>query len=291
VSSTTRLLLDSTGPADTKRGSILFVGNATTLIRYAGFTILTDPNFLHRGEHARLGYGLRSRRLTDPALDVEQLPPLDLVLRSHLHGDHWDHVAEAGLDRALPIVTTPAAAEALAGRRFQSPLALSTWQTLAVTKGEVLLRVTAMPGRHGPRLLSRLLPDVMGTMLEFERRPAGLLLRLYITGDTLVHDGLGEIRSRYEAIDIALLQMGGMRVLGGLVTMDADQGVEMLRLVEPGVAIPIHFDDYTVFKSPLRDFQVKARRAGFEPRLRYLERGQRYTFEIPGARRQLARPA
>jgi hypothetical protein len=35
-------------------GSIFFVGNATLLIRYAGFAILTDPNFLHAGDHVHL---------------------------------------------------------------------------------------------------------------------------------------------------------------------------------------------------------------------------------------------
>ena len=49
-------------------GSIFFVGNATLLIRYAGFTILTDPNFLHAGDHVHLGYGLISVRRTNPAL-------------------------------------------------------------------------------------------------------------------------------------------------------------------------------------------------------------------------------
>ena len=45
-------------------GSIFFVGNATVILRYGGFTVLTDPNFLHQGDHAHLGYGLKSLRLT-----------------------------------------------------------------------------------------------------------------------------------------------------------------------------------------------------------------------------------
>jgi len=38
-------------------GSLLFIGTATVLLRYAGFTILTDPNFLHQGDRVHLGYG------------------------------------------------------------------------------------------------------------------------------------------------------------------------------------------------------------------------------------------
>ena len=42
--------------------SLYFIGTATTLLRCAGFTILTDPNFLHRGQRAYLGKGLTSTR-------------------------------------------------------------------------------------------------------------------------------------------------------------------------------------------------------------------------------------
>src|SRR3712207_7989398 len=80
---------------DFGNGSIFFVGTATVLLRYAGFTILTDPNFLHRGDHVHLGYGLISRRQTNPAVEIEDLPPLDFVLLSHMHGDRSEeHTSE-----------------------------------------------------------------------------------------------------------------------------------------------------------------------------------------------------
>lgn len=37
---------------------------------------------------------------------------------SHLHGDHWDRVAQRHLDRELPVVTTAHAARRLRGRGF-----------------------------------------------------------------------------------------------------------------------------------------------------------------------------
>jgi L-ascorbate metabolism protein UlaG (beta-lactamase superfamily) len=46
--------------------SLTFIGNATTLIRLGGFTLLTDPNFIRRGQRAYLGKGLWTRRLKDP---------------------------------------------------------------------------------------------------------------------------------------------------------------------------------------------------------------------------------
>jgi L-ascorbate metabolism protein UlaG (beta-lactamase superfamily) len=37
---------------------ITFIGTATTIVRLGSFTVLTDPNFLHRGQRAYLGRGL-----------------------------------------------------------------------------------------------------------------------------------------------------------------------------------------------------------------------------------------
>ena len=101
--------------ADEQRSddSLTFIGNATVLLRIGCFTVLTDPNFLRRGQRAYLGRGLWTRRLLDPAITVDDVPRLDAVVLSHLHGDHWDRVARAGLDRRPPLVTTKHAARRL----------------------------------------------------------------------------------------------------------------------------------------------------------------------------------
>jgi L-ascorbate metabolism protein UlaG (beta-lactamase superfamily) len=101
------------------QGSIFFVGNATVILSYAGFTILTDPNFLHRGDHVHLGHGMTAARRTEPALELEALPPIDFVLLSHMHEDHFDREVERKLDHSLPIVTTPHAAAGKEGRARQ----------------------------------------------------------------------------------------------------------------------------------------------------------------------------
>lgn len=271
------------GKPDTKTGSIFFIGTATTLIRYGGFTILTDPNFLHRHEVVRLGYGLRSKRLTDPALEIADLPPLDLVVLSHFHEDHFDRVAGRELDKALPIVTTRHAAGALSKQGFAATHALKTWQSAGFSKGNTRLRITAMPGEHGPGLMAKLLPPVMGSLLEWEIG-GKLALRLYITGDTLIHRRLTQIPKRYPDIDLALLHLGGTRAFGVLVTMDARQGVEALKIINPTIAIPIHYNDYTVFKSPLEDFQRAVAVAGLERQVRYIRHGETYAFEVPQSR-------
>jgi L-ascorbate metabolism protein UlaG (beta-lactamase superfamily) len=273
---------DSATP-DLRRGSIFFVGTATVIIRYGGFTILTDPNFLHKGDHVHLGYGLRSKRLTEPAMSLEQLPPLDFVLLSHMHGDHFDHVVSERLDKRVPILTTKHAAASLKALGFERPIALDTWEGIDVTKGAARMRVSAMPGKHAPGPLRLMIPPTMGSMLEFASG-AKTALRLYITGDTLIHEHLKEIPQRYPDIDIGLLHLGGTRIAGVLLTMDAKQGVEAIRIVNPRTAIPIHYNDYGVFKSPLEDFKVAVREAGLEQRVHYLAHGDTFDIEVPASR-------
>lgn len=243
-----------------------FIGNATVLLRHRGFTVLTDPNFLHRGQRAYLGYGLTSRRLTEPARSLHELPELDAVVLSHLHGDHWDRIARRGLPRHLPIVTTPHAARRLQGlHRFRRAVGLRTWEHVDLLKDGARLRVTSLPGRHAPGPVRHLLPPVMGSLLEFGSAGGGDWQgsRLYITGDTLLFDGVHEIARRHPHLDAAVLHLGGTRLPGGLmVTMDGAQGAELLQLVRPHRAVPIHHADYDVFTSDLDDFLAEVRRRG-----------------------------
>jgi L-ascorbate metabolism protein UlaG (beta-lactamase superfamily) len=261
-------------------GSVEFIGNATVIIRYAGFTIVTDPNFLHRGEQAHLGYGIRTTRLTEPSRALEELPPFDLVILSHLHEDHFDRRVARDLPRDTPIVTTPHAARALGRKGFRSTHPLGTWDVKVVRRGPVWLRITSLPGRHAPGLLSFALPPVMGSLLEFGRLEERSAVRLYITGDTVLHPALAQIPERYPDIDLALLHLGGTSLFGVTVTMDGRQGVELLRLVRPKTAIPIHYDDYDRFLSPLSDFRSRAERAGLPIEIVYLDRGQVHRFHV-----------
>lgn len=273
---TQTLALPAGPPAIDEESSVTFIGTATVLIRFGGLTILTDPNFLHKGDHAELGYGLTSKRLTEPALALEALPPVDLVILSHFHGDHFDQLVQEKLPRTIPVVTTPQSAVALESLGFKRRYPLATWDMLTLTKGNTTLQVSAMPGRHGPPVLAGLLPSVMGSMLDFSiaGKP---VYRIYITGDTLVYDELREIPQRFPDVDLALLHLGGTRILGVMkVTMNGADGVRMMQLIAPRHAIPIHYNDYTVFKSPLSEFEQAVKAAELQNRVTYLKHGDTY---------------
>jgi L-ascorbate metabolism protein UlaG (beta-lactamase superfamily) len=256
--------------------TLTFVGTATTVLRLGGFTVLTDPNFLRRGQRAYLGKGLWSRRLTDPALRVDELPRLDAVVLSHLHGDHFDRVARAGLDRTPPVLTTPRAARRLEDWGF-SPVGLDTWSDHILTRTGESLRVESLPGIHARGALSRVLPPVMGSLLE-HRGSDGRVLRVYLSGDTLTGDHLDEVHRRHPDIDVAVVHLGGTRILAHTVTMDAAQGDDFLRRVQPRLAVPVHHDDYGVFRSTLADFLTTVRGTERQAVVRPVARGETITL-------------
>jgi L-ascorbate metabolism protein UlaG (beta-lactamase superfamily) len=271
-------------PAAPDDVTLTFGGNATTLLRIGAFTLLTDPNFLHRGQRAYLGKGLWATRLTDPALEPTQLPALDAILLSHLHADHWDRIATRTLDKATPVITTPQAAKALGRRGFGATADLSPWQQHTIGRGAESLRITSVPGVHGPGPMGRLLPPVMGSVLELVRG-GEVSWRGYISGDTVFRPWLGEVLERCGPLDTVIPHLGGTKALGVTVTMDGRQGADLVELLKPPVTVPVHFDDYSRFASPLGDFVSEVARRRLPGELRTVHRGDTISLRPSGPHR------
>ncbi len=223
-------------------------------------------------------------------MELENLPPVDLIVLSHMHEDHFDRFVQEKLSRSISIVTTGESSGALQELGFLKRYPLKTWEVLVVEKGRATLRVTAMPGRHGPPLLAKLLPEVMGSMLDFGRNGIRRSYRMYISADTMVFSDIREIPRRYPGVDLALLNLGGTRLLGFVtVTMDAEEGVRMMQVIMPEKAIPIHYNDYDVFRSPLSDFKSEIERAGLADKIIYLKPGATFAFRPNIATRESER--
>ncbi|KAE8329784.1 beta-lactamase superfamily domain-containing protein [Aspergillus sergii] len=294
-----------------ENASVYFIGTATTIIEWEGLRVMTDPNFLHAGDHVHLGPGVTSTRRTNPAVDLHELPRVDVVLLSHYHGDHFDQKVESSLRRDLPIITTPHAKSTLTSKgqdSFTRVYDLEPFQdaTIDITgntsKKQARIRVTGMPGKHVPTgVIEKLndlvsaIPPTNGWMIELGYSDGSSTTdltvgyRIYVSGDTLLIDDLKEIPRRYgdQKIDLMLAHLGGTTVpspalgpLAMMVTMDAKQGVQLMQLIRPDVTIPIHYDDYDVFASSLEDFRKQVEEAGLGSGVVYLDRGEEYRFRV-----------
>ena len=78
---------------------LTWIGHSTFLIQMDGLNILTDPVF---SDHASPVSFAGPKRTTPPAISVEQLPVIDIVLISHNHYDHLDKRSIKALQAKQP---------------------------------------------------------------------------------------------------------------------------------------------------------------------------------------------
>lgn len=227
---------------------VTHVGGPTALIEIGGWRLLTDPTFDPPGKRYFFGWGTASRKLAGPAIAAADLPPIDAVLLTHdHHDDNLDPAGRALLPAAGTVVTTVAGAKRLGG----GARGLAPWQTTRLESADDPSRppieITATPCRHGPPLSRPIVGDVIGFALRWDGQRHGVL---WISGDTVLYDGVREVADRLE-VDVALLHLGGVRfpVSGPLrYTMTAAEAIELCGAVRPRTAIPIHYEGWKHFR-------------------------------------------
>jgi L-ascorbate metabolism protein UlaG (beta-lactamase superfamily) len=224
---------------------ITHIGGPTALIEAAGWRLLTDPTFDPPGRRYFFGWGTTSRKLAGPAIAAADLPPIDAVLLTHdHHGDNLDPAGRALLPAAGVVVTTASGARRLGG----AARGLEPWQTTRLeAPGRPAIEITATPCRHGPPLSHPITGDVIGFALRWDGQEHGAL---WISGDTVLYDGVRQVAGRVQ-VDVALLHLGGVRfpVSGPLrYTMTGEDAVELCGLIQPRTAIPIHYEGWKHFR-------------------------------------------
>ena len=224
---------------------ITHIGGPTALIEVLGWRLLTDPTFDPPGRRYSFGWGATSRKLTGPALATSDLGPIDAVLVSHdHHGDNLDDAGRALLPSVPVVVTTVSGAQRLGGNAS----GLQPWATTRLeAPGRPAIEVTATPCRHGPPLSRPIAGDVVGFALRWDGQQHGAL---WISGDTVLYDGLRRIADRVQ-VDTALLHLGGVRfpVTGPVrYSMTAREALELCRHIRPRTAIPVHYEGWQHFR-------------------------------------------
>lgn len=200
---------------------VTYVGHATLLIELDGVRILTDPLLTPRVSHLM-------RMSRTPELDLERL---DVVLLSHLHADHV-HLRSLrllGWDRQL--AAPRGSAKYLSRHGFNHVTELSAGESLRV--GGVTIQAT--PSEHAGRSIpGRPQTDCLGYIMQGGRN-------IYFSGDTDLFDGMLAIG---RMTDVALLPVWGWGPTLGAGHMNPYRAAKSLEMLQPSLAIPIHWGTY-----------------------------------------------
>ncbi len=202
---------------------VTWLGHSTVLIELGGTRILTDPVLRGRLLHLR-----RVAAAVDPAHHGE----LDAVLVSHVHHDHLDFPSLRMLERARTRLVVPLGAGRLvAGQGFATLSELVPGGTTEVDG----THVHAVPAVHGgSRFPLGAKAETLGYIVE------GDGLRVYFAGDTDLFDGMGELG----ALDLALIPVWGWGPKLGTGHLNPERAAEAIALLEPRVAVPIHWGTF-----------------------------------------------
>lgn len=206
--------------AGAKDVSATWIGHSTVLLQMEGLNILTDPVFSQRAFPVQWA---GPRRMMDPALALDALPPLDVVLLSHSHYDHLDKPAVKRIARAHPEaawITPLKLGDYIRGWGAKEVIELDWWGQAYVRD----LHVTSTPARH---FSARRLGDQNKTLwCGYAFETAGS--RAYFAGDTAYHPQFGDIGARCGPFDFVMMPIGAYdpRWFMQAVHLDPEEAVQ-----------------------------------------------------------------
>jgi L-ascorbate metabolism protein UlaG (beta-lactamase superfamily) len=239
---------------------------------YAGPRILTDPLFADR--FALPSYSGRSR---NPVAELpfaidDILAGVELVLLSHLHGDHFDAAARDRLPKTLPIYSQPSDAARLQSHGFERVTAVgSSMQWPAGTLTRIL-------GHHGVGPVEEEMGVSSGYVLQAPSEPT-----VYWAGDSVLCD---ETRAAIELYhpDIIITHSGGALWPVGsdgdraLIIMDAAQTIATSQLAPWARLIAIHLDSVDHATVSRADLRQAVAAEGIADRILIPEDGEELVF-------------
>jgi len=216
------------------RIAVLWVGHATALVQIDDKFILTDPVFTQT-------VGQLSRRLVEPGIEVANLPPIDLVLISHMH---FDHLSVGSLDLLEPKVKQLLVPQGglvyVPNYRFPTD-EIARWKSVDVAG----LRVTAVPVRHHAFRygadVAWLTTTFTGWVVEYHGKT------VYFGGDTAYdRDNFVSTAARFPNIDVALIPIAPVHPREMMRRSHVDPPEALQAFVDLGAKhmVPIHYDTF-----------------------------------------------
>ncbi len=201
--------------------NLTLVRHATLLLETSHGRILVDPMLRPAGTTPPIEDTPNQKR--NPLVELP-MPPADVVagvdlcIVTHLHSDHFDDAADDVLARDLPILTQPESAEALAARGFTN---------IAVEHPAILMT----RGRHGTGEIGEAMGAVSGWVVD----------GLYIAGDTIWCDEVGNALEQHRPRAIVLNASGARFNAGGPIVMDAEDVRRVRAVTDVPIAV-VHLE-------------------------------------------------
>ena len=186
-----------------ERLTAAWLGHSTVLLNFFGITILTDPVLFPRIGIRLPFLTIGPKRLTQPALEFHELPPIDLVLLSHAHFDHIDIRTLSCFGPNTQVVTASRTRDLLRWTRLRkiTEIGWNEAHRVATAKGELLL-VRAFRVEHwGARMQYDNYRGYNGYVIEREGH------RVIFAGDTALTNHLAELRN-HRPYDLAIMGIG-----------------------------------------------------------------------------------
>jgi L-ascorbate metabolism protein UlaG (beta-lactamase superfamily) len=255
--------------------ALAWLGHATVLINFFGVKILTDPVLFPRIGIRLPGLTIGPKRLTAPALKVDELPNIDLILLSHAHFDHLDLRTLRCFDEKTSVITARATTDLLRRTRFRDVTELDWGETRTYTTAAGDIDVSAFRVKHwGARKRRDSYRGYNGYLLERQRR------RIIFAGDTAMTDTFAELRGR-GAIHLAIMSIGAYNPwIHSHCT--PEQAIEMANAADARFIMPVHHQTFRLSFEPLREPIERFEAALREKPERIALREIGETFIVPG---------
>jgi N-acyl-phosphatidylethanolamine-hydrolysing phospholipase D len=215
------------------RLAALWVGHASVLVQLDDKFILTDPVFTDT-------VGQISKRLVEPGIDAENLPPIDAVLISHMHFDHLSLGTLDQIEDRVQRLYLPQGGTVYVPSSGIPTIELPPWQAHEADG----LRVTAAPVRHvGFRYAGDrdwMLHSFTGYVVEYHG------LRVYFGGDAAYSQSFRNTGERFPGIDLAILPIAPIHPRSFMCRTHTDPHEALLAFRDLGARhmLPMHYDTF-----------------------------------------------
>lgn len=237
--------------ANHEKTSLTWIGHATFLLQFRGLNVLTDPQFSERASPVSWA---GPERIVPPALQIDDLPDIDVIIISH---NHYDSLDTESIKALAKHNTTRQPV-------FLVPLGLKSWfDDLELQQIEVIeldwqqshqvgqLTFIAEPSQHWSK---RSLFDAMESLWCSWVIESGEH-RVFFAGDTGYAPHFKDIGHRYHNFDLALLPIGAYepRWFMKAYHVNPEESVQIHRDIHSKYSVAMHWGTFILTDEPLNE--------------------------------------